>query len=101
MPASSLFVRGNANNDSSLNLADVAFILGYLFANGPEPPCLDSADTDDSGRINISDSVFLALYLFADGLPPLPPFPACGSEPVPDLDGLDCVGPVNGCPLCP
>ncbi|MEE8143403.1 MAG: hypothetical protein V3T77_09910, partial [Planctomycetota bacterium] len=99
VPGNSLFVRGNANNDAFLNLADIIYILDYLFTNGPEPPCLASADTDDSGSINISDSVYLGLYLFAEGLPPLSPFPTCGPDPSPDPIG--CVGPVHGCPFCP
>ena len=38
------FVRGDSNNDGSVNVADVIFIVQWLFVQGPTPQCLDAAD---------------------------------------------------------
>ena len=36
-------MRGNANGDAGLNIADGIFTLAYLFLGGNEPGCLDAA----------------------------------------------------------
>lgn len=101
VPADSLFVRGDTNNDGIHNAADIVYIMNFLFQDGPDFQCKDAADTNDDGVINITDPVFLALYLFLNGLPLPAPFPDCGLEPIPDLDDLSCNGPVALCPFCP
>ncbi len=79
------FVRGDANADDAVDLGDGIFILQFLFANGPEPPCIDAADTNDDGNpIDVSDGVYLLQYLFANG-PTLPaPHAECGTDPTED-----------------
>ncbi|MFQ5653108.1 MAG: hypothetical protein ACE5GW_00070, partial [Planctomycetota bacterium] len=83
-----VFIRGEVTGDGEINLADPILVLGYLFAAGQEPACLDAADADDNGAVNIGDPIWLLTFLFASGLPPLPPFPAPGTDPTPD--GLGC-----------
>ncbi|MGE4619207.1 MAG: hypothetical protein AAEJ04_05295, partial [Planctomycetota bacterium] len=39
-----LFVRGDANADLTVNVADAVFVLAYLFIQGPSGSCLDSLD---------------------------------------------------------
>ncbi|MBN1417757.1 MAG: hypothetical protein JXP34_03220 [Planctomycetes bacterium] len=82
-----LFVRGNVNG-GGIDLSDPVFILGYLFASGPAPACLDAADVDDSGVLDLADPVRLLDYLFASGDPPPPPFPDPGADPTDD--GIPC-----------
>jgi hypothetical protein len=89
-----LFVRGYANADETSDITDAVFTLGYLFLGGPEPPCLDSADTDDSGLLDITDAVYLLGFLFLGGPPPPPPFSTCGPDPT--VDDLGC----EHFPLC-
>ncbi len=101
VPADSLFVRGEVNNDGNIDIADLVFMLAFLFSQGEVPTCLDAADTDDDGILTITDPLFLALYIFLQGLPPPAPFPVCGLEPLPDTDELTCLGPVALCPFCP
>jgi hypothetical protein len=84
------FVRGDANADGSLDIADAVRILGYLFLGEPKRfDCDDAADANDDGRQDISDAVGLLGYLFSGGDPPPPPSGACGADPT--GDGLDCL----------
>ena len=85
------FVRGEANGDGMVDLADAVFILNAIFAPGsPLPSCDDAADANDSGEITISDPVYILLYLYCDGPPPPLPFPAAGEDPT--EDELGCGG---------
>jgi len=88
-PTGRPFVRGNTDGDASVNVADVVFILMYLFEKGPDITCLDAADVNDDGRIDISDPVYLLFYLFGSGPPPPAPFPAPGTDPT-LADELSC-----------
>ena len=78
------FLRGDANADRTVDLADVVFTLNALFRGGPQPPCRDAADANDDGRIDTSDTVYTIDFLFRDGPPPPPPFPQIGFDPTPD-----------------
>ena len=100
-PANALFVRGDANNDGLFDVADPIFMLSYLFLNSAEPPCPDAADADNDGLLNITDPVFMVLYIFGIGVAPPYPFPDCGLESYPDIDGLDCQVLSPACPVCP
>ena len=75
------FRRGDISGDSQVNLTDSVFLLRHLFAGGPAPVCLETADTNDDGALNLSDAVYLLNYLFADGAPPAEPWSACGVDP--------------------
>ena len=90
------FIRGDANGDGALNIADAIFNLGFLFTQGPGP-CLDAMDANDDGSNNIADAIFALDILFGGGgTTPDAPFPACGEDPTADV--LDCAGPLTGCP---
>lgn len=81
------FLRGDANGDGTLNVADSVRTLGMLF--GPLLlPCRDAADANDDGAVDISDAVFSLSRLFLGDAPPPPPFPECGPDPT--RDALDC-----------
>ncbi|MEC9477303.1 MAG: hypothetical protein VX764_09715 [Planctomycetota bacterium] len=78
------FLRGDANTDSNVNVADAVFVLTYLFIQGPSGPCLDSLDANDSGTVNIADGIRLLNFLFVGGDPPEQPWPVPGEDPTPD-----------------
>ncbi len=78
-----LFIRGDANQDGALNLADAVSILTYLFAEGAMN-CPDAGDVNDDGAENIADAVFILTYLFANGEKPSAPFDTCGEDPTDD-----------------
>jgi len=81
---SSGFVRGNANGDDRIDIADAIFVLGYLFGNGTAPEVPDSADANDDGGIDIADAIYILGFLFGGGPPPPPPYPDPGTDPTPD-----------------
>ncbi|MCI0650367.1 MAG: FG-GAP-like repeat-containing protein [Planctomycetes bacterium] len=85
------FVRGDANGDGALDLADAITLESFLLEGGSEPPCLDAADANDDGVVNLADSTYLLAYLFSLGPVPPPPFPAAGPDPT--SDSFACPGP--------
>jgi hypothetical protein len=81
---SPFFLRGDANGDHYVNIADPVSILQYLFANGTELGCPDAADANDDGRINIADAVAVLYTLFTRYELISQPYPAMGSDPTDD-----------------
>ncbi len=79
------FVRGDLNNDRTLNLSDPVRILEQLFAGAPID-CGDASDADDSSRVDIADAVYLLRFLFQGGNPPPYPYPTVGGDLTVDLD---------------
>jgi predicted carbohydrate-binding protein with CBM5 and CBM33 domain len=88
------FIRGDANQDGSLNVADPIAELAYLFTGTPTS-CVDALDVNDDGAVDISDPVNSLAYLFGSQPPPPEPFPSCGLDPTVDPEG--CVTATN-CP---
>jgi len=82
------FVRGDANADGKVNIADPIWIMNQLFLAGPESPCASAADANDDGQVSTVDAVYLATYLFQHGAVPAVPFPACGADGT--ADSLTC-----------
>jgi hypothetical protein len=85
-------VRGDGNQDGSVDLADALATLGYLFGGKP-PPCLPAADANASAALDLTDPIDLLNFLFQAGLPPPPPHPACGEDA-----GGDDRGCLRSCP---
>lgn len=84
------FVRGDANADQSVDIADVLTILGELFLGKAEVSCEDAMDVNDDGNLDISDPVSLLLHLFvADIDVPSPGTQSCGVDP--SEDRLTCI----------
>ena len=75
------FIRGDANNDLRVNIADAIAIVSVLFGR-QHPPllCGDAADANNDGAITIADPLFLIQYQFGGGIPPPSPFPAPGLD---------------------
>jgi hypothetical protein len=61
---------GDVNGDGNVDVADVFYLINFLFASGPVPP--GRANVNGSGGIDVSDAFFLINYLFAGGPPPMP-----------------------------
>jgi len=64
------FARGDCNGDGVVNIADVVYLVTYLFAGGPAPEPLEEGDATCDGVVNIADAVYLVTYLFLGGPPP-------------------------------
>ena len=65
-------IRGDADSDGSLNIADVIWLVDYIFFGGPPPPCFEEGDVNGDGAINIADAVHIVQYIFFGGPPPAP-----------------------------
>ena len=62
--------RGDVNHDCSVNVADLTYLVDYLFFAGPPPPCEEECDVNGDGAINVADLTYLVDYLFFAGPPP-------------------------------
>jgi len=80
-------LRGDIDHDGvGPNIADLVYLVTYMFQNGPEPPCDEpylpdcpehyfaETDIDGNGTCNpdIADLVYLVSYMFQGGPPPVP-----------------------------
>jgi|GEM_PF-3115397 len=56
------------------DIADLVFLVSYMFQSGPEPPCMGQTDIDGNGSLvpDIADLVYLVSYMFSGGPPPVP-----------------------------
>ena len=82
------FIRGDANADGRVDIADAIFILSYLFGNGRVPDCMDAADSNDDGSVDIADAIFILKVLFVTGEDFPAPYPFPGRDPT--EDSLNC-----------
>ena len=86
------FLRGDADSNLRLDLADAIINLIYMSNACPEcpmPTCPKALDVNDDGRIDIGDGIQLLNFLYLDGPPPPPPYPNEGVDPTPD--DLECL----------
>jgi hypothetical protein len=67
-------IRGDVNNDANpiVGIADLTYLIAYLFSGLAEPDCMWEANINGSSgeRVNIGDMAFLVAYLFNQGPPP-------------------------------
>jgi hypothetical protein len=64
------FIRGDMDDNMTVDLADLTRLINYMFFNGPAPKYPESADVNGDGRLNIADVVFLVRYIFSGGPEP-------------------------------
>jgi hypothetical protein len=87
------FVRGDTNQDGSLNVSDAVAIAKAVFGLGSKLPlindCEDSADVNDDEEVDTSDAIYLLRYLFESGAA-IPAPNVCGNDPTPDPGGKEC-----------
>jgi len=73
--------RGNVDHivgvGGPIDVADLTYLVAYLFQSGPTPPCPQQGNVDGivgaGGPIDVADLTFLVAYLFQSGAEP----PAC------------------------
>ena len=63
-------IRGDVDYNMGLNVADLTYLVDYLFKGGDPPPCDIEGDVDASGGINVADLTYMVDYLFKGGPPP-------------------------------
>jgi hypothetical protein len=64
------FVCGDTNGDKQINIADVVYIINYIFKYGPAPVPAEVADVNYDGNVNVGDAVYLIGYIFKGGPEP-------------------------------
>jgi hypothetical protein len=60
--------QGDVNGDGAVNVADVFYLINYLFAGGPPP--LGPSDANGDGVLSVADIFYLINFLFAGGPAP-------------------------------
>jgi len=63
-------LRGDVNNDMTINVSDVLYLINYLFRGGSAPYPLRDGDVNCDGEVDISDVIYLINYLFKAGPKP-------------------------------
>lgn len=63
-------IRGDANCDGVINVADIVYLINHLFVEGPAPNRLELGDANCDGIINVVDVIYLINYLYVAGPPP-------------------------------
>lgn len=87
-PHNTRFLRGDSNDDGSVDISDAVAVLGYLFQGGNAPYCADAADANDDGQVDIGDPILILRSLFQRSARIRPPYPRAGHDRTPDE--LDC-----------
>jgi hypothetical protein len=59
---------GDANGDGTVDVADVFYVINFLFAGGPVPR--GRANVNGDSMIDVADVFYLINFLFAGGPPP-------------------------------
>jgi hypothetical protein len=62
--------RGDTDGDGMIDIADVIYLLNYLYKGGSAPDPLERGDTNEDGVVDLADAVHLINYLFRHGPPP-------------------------------
>jgi len=68
-PAHAL-IPGDVNNDSNVNLADIIYLVNYIFKGGPSPVLQFAGDVNANCLTNLSDLIYLVNYVFKSGPDP-------------------------------
>lgn len=64
------YVYGDANGDGVVTLADLVFLLNYLFKNWPLPDPPSAGDANGDCEISLADVIYIMNYLYKMGPPP-------------------------------
>lgn len=62
--------RGDTDGDGKRAVADVIYLINYLFKGGPAPYPLQSGDCNCDGQVIVGDVIYLINFLFKGGPPP-------------------------------
>jgi hypothetical protein len=95
------YLRGDANSDARVDIADPIAMLQHTFLGMGTIGCQRAADANgDATAADISDAIFVLLWSFAGGQPPAQPFPECGVSDVEEILGCETSPPCDGIEPC-
>ncbi len=64
-------ISGDVTGDGSVDIADLIYIVEYMFQQGPPPRIMRQADVDATGGpVDIGDVIYLVDFMFQGGPPP-------------------------------
>jgi hypothetical protein len=66
-------VPGDANHDGINDIADMIYIVNFIFRDGPPPVYMAEGDANADGMVNIGDVVYLINYFMKGGPEPVCP----------------------------
>jgi len=61
------FLRGDANGDGLIDLADIVHLVNYLYRSGDPPDPMEAGDASCDGIVDVADIVYLVNYLYRGG----------------------------------
>lgn len=64
------YICGDLNDDGTVNILDITYLINYLYKGGPAPEPLESADVNSDMTVNILDVTYLIAYLYRGGPEP-------------------------------
>ncbi|HWR82528.1 MAG TPA: hypothetical protein VN285_04435 [Candidatus Deferrimicrobium sp.] len=64
---------GDADMSHEINVADLTFLVGYLFQGGPAPAPTEAGEMDGQAGVYITDLTYIIDFLFLGGPAPLCP----------------------------
>jgi len=73
---------GDVDNNGSVSILDITYLISYLYMGGPPPYSIDMSDVNNDGGLNILDITRLVNYLYLGGQQP-----TCGCGILTDIDG--------------
>jgi hypothetical protein len=65
-----VYACGDANDDGSVDISDVVYLISYIFSGGSAPAPLLAGDANCDQTVDISDVVYLISYIFSSGTAP-------------------------------
>lgn len=69
------FLCGDVDDDGTVNILDIVYVINYKYKSGPIPNLLGSADVNHDTLVNILDIVYLINFKYKSG-----PVPQCAEE---------------------
>lgn len=66
----STYQAGDANGDQIVDVADVVYLLNYLYKNGSAPNPMAAGDPNADCLVDVADVVYLLNYLYKNGPAP-------------------------------
>ncbi len=64
-------IRGNVNDLADVDIADLTYLVAFMFKGGPAPPCYDEGNVNGLADIDIADLTYLVNYMFKSGPAPV------------------------------
>jgi hypothetical protein len=65
-----VFLPGDVTSDQKVDVADVVYLINYMFIGGPPPSPLKVGDVNRDCVVDIEDAIYLIKYLFLNGPSP-------------------------------